>query len=135
MVGSINTDLVLEVPRFGRPGETVVAQQWRVVVGGKGVNQAIAAARLGAEVYLVGAVGDDPFSQQRYAQIEAEGVRTSWVCRNTGLGGFAVIELGSKGENRIVVVPGTNSLPRRGTRKERFSGPCGYLVRRGHGAT
>ena len=107
VVGSINLDLVAEVERLPQPGETLSAIQFERVPGGKGANQAVAAARLGADVRFVGAVGDDDF-----AELAVQGLRESGtdllgvqvVRRPTGI----ALILVSDEENQIVVVPGAN---------------------------
>jgi ribokinase len=108
VVGSVNLDLVATVPRLPRPGETLTGATLERVPGGKGANQAVAAARLGAETRFVGAVGDDDFGELALAQLRAEGVDLSGlqvVDRPTGI---ALILVDEAGENQIVVVPGAN---------------------------
>jgi ribokinase len=107
VVGSINLDLVAEVERLPQPGETLTARHLHRVPGGKGANQAVAAARLGAEVRFVGAVGEDHFAQLavqglRDAQVDLSRVQV--VRTSTGI---ALILVGDD-ENQIVVVPGAN---------------------------
>src|SRR3954447_4342962 len=106
VVGSINLDLVARVDVLPRAGETVFGTEFTRVPGGKGANQAVAAARLGARVRMVGAVGDDPLAEEalaglRAARVELELART----RSTGI---ALILVAADGENQIVVVPGAN---------------------------
>ena len=107
VVGSINLDLVAEVDRIPQPGETITAIHLERIPGGKGANQAVAAARLGADVRFVGAVGEDDFAQLavqglRDAQVDLSGVQV--VRKPTGI---ALIVVGDD-ENQIVVVPGAN---------------------------
>jgi ribokinase len=109
VVGSINMDLVTVAPRFPAPGETLLGERFLTVPGGKGANQAVAAARLGAEVALVGALGDDAFGTQLHDGLRDEGVDTAHVIRldhcASGTASIAVAE----GENQIVVVPAANA--------------------------
>lgn len=107
VVGSINMDLVAVAPRFVEPGETMLGEHFVSVPGGKGANQAVAAARLGAEVALIGALGDDGFGRELRAGLAAEGIALDHVHTVEGSSGIAVIEVAG-GENRIVVVPGAN---------------------------
>jgi ribokinase len=107
VVGSINLDLVARVPRLPRPGETLAAHGFERIPGGKGANQAVAAARLGARVRLVGAVGEDAFADEALAGLREAGVELD-VAR-TGATGVALILVADDGENQIVVVPGANA--------------------------
>jgi len=109
VVGSINMDLVTVAPRFPAPGETLLGERLLSVHGGKGGNQAVAAARLGAEVHMVGAVGDDAFAQSLCDGLAAEGVSLHHVGRiaNCSSGTASITVAG--GENQIVVVPGANA--------------------------
>jgi ribokinase len=109
VVGSINVDLVTLAPRFPAPGETLLGERFLSVHGGKGANQAVAAARLGAEVHLVGAVGDDDFAQPLCDALLAEGIHIEHVARveNCNSGSASITVAG--GENAIVVVPGANA--------------------------
>ena len=105
VVGSANTDLVARCPRLPRPGETVTDASFERVPGGKGANQAVAAARLGARVRFVGQIGRDDLVLR---SLEREGVDTSGVVRDDGETGVAVILVEPAGENVIVVAPGAN---------------------------
>jgi len=107
VVGSINLDLVARVERLPRAGETLVAAEFGRFPGGKGANQAVAAARLGARVRMVGAVGDDALAGEALAVLHATGVELA-VTR-TGSTGIALILVDASGENQIVVVPGANA--------------------------
>jgi ribokinase len=110
VVGSINLDLALDVERFPDPGETVLGRGLARGGGGKGANQAVAAARLGRRVALVGRVGDDPEGATLRAELAAEGIDLSAVVADDDAPtGLAVIEVDPSGENRIVVVPGANA--------------------------
>ena len=108
VVGSINMDLVVETGHFPAPGETLLGQRFSTFAGGKGANQAVAAQRLGAQVTLIGCVGDDGFGRQLVDQLTAEGINTRHVrvAKEAGTGVAAITV--SQAENSIVVVPGAN---------------------------
>jgi len=108
VVGSINLDLVAAVPRLPRPGETLTGAELDRVPGGKGANQAVAAARLGAEVRFVGAVGDDDFGRLATSELRTAGVDLSGLQVIAAATGIALILVDEAGENQIVVVPGAN---------------------------
>ncbi len=108
VIGSINMDLVVGVERFPAPGETLTGTRFATVPGGKGANQAVALARLGAQVGMVGRVGRDGFGDAYLRHLEAEGVVASLVERSDAATGVALIEVDARGENHIVVVPGAN---------------------------
>ena len=107
VVGSINLDLVARVERLPRPGETLSGATLERFPGGKGANQAVAAARLGASVTLVGAVGEDAFAEEALAGLREAGVELDLVL--TGATGIALILVDDGGEDQIVVVPGANA--------------------------
>jgi ribokinase len=107
VVGSANLDLVAQVERLPRPGETVTDASFARVPGGKGANQAVAAARLGAEVRFHGAVGEDDFADEALAGLREAGVEIEVERR--GDTGIALILVAADGENQIVVVPGANA--------------------------
>lgn len=107
VVGSINMDLVVGTERFPKQGETVLGNLYTTVPGGKGANQAVAAARLGDQVHMVGAVGSDAFGTQLLSGLETEQIDTQGVKKTDGASGIANILL-SEGDNRIIVVPGAN---------------------------
>ena len=109
VVGSTNADLVLGVRAHPAPGETVLGHGMQVMSGGKGANQAVAAARLGADVALVGAVGDDEFAAAALAGLRAAGVDLGAVAVADAPTGIAVVTVSDDGENSIVVVPGANA--------------------------
>ncbi len=109
VVGGINMDLVVHVPRLPRPGETVTGEALVRATGGKGANQAVAAARLGADVALVGRVGRDAFGHELTAALREAGVSTRWVLRSEQPTGAALIEVDPTGENCIAVAPGANA--------------------------
>ena len=108
--GSINLDLVARVPRFAQPGETLAAESFAMHPGGKGANQAVAAARAGSRVTLVGAVGRDAFAAPALADVRASGVDVSAVRAVAGPTGVALVEVAASGENRILIIAGANAL-------------------------
>ena len=109
VVGSVNVDLVVRAPRLPRPGETVLGSDLERHGGGKGANAAVAAARLGAEVRLVAAVGRDDLGAAALAELDAEGVDTREVAHDDGAPtGAALIVVDAGGENQITVAPGAN---------------------------
>ena len=109
VVGSINMDLVTQAPRFVGPGETILGERFVTVHGGKGANQAVAAARLGAEVSLVGALGDDTFGDQLFAGLMHEGIDLEHVQRIAGCASGTASITVADGENQIIVVPAANA--------------------------
>jgi ribokinase len=106
VVGSANVDLVARCERLPRPGETVTDARLERLPGGKGANQAVAAARLGARTRFVGRVGTDDLVLR---SLQREGVDTSGVVRDRGESGTALILVGDDGENMIAVAPGANA--------------------------
>lgn len=111
VLGSINMDLMIRSAKLPLPGETVIADSKVENPGGKGANQAVAAARMGADVTMIGCVGDDGFAEQLLANLKAEGVDTSHVSRKQNTtSGVAVVMVEESGENAILVVPGANGL-------------------------
>jgi ribokinase len=109
VVGSVNVDLVVVAPRLPGPGETVTGVDVARHHGGKGGNQAVAAARLGAEVALVGAVGADDFGVAARAALAAEGVVTARLATIDRPTGVALIVVDVRAENLIAVAPGANA--------------------------
>jgi ribokinase len=109
VVGSINLDLVAGANRIPAPGETIIGNTFSTFYGGKGANQAVAAAKLGYSVAMVGCVGDDAFGPQLKHALGEAGVNTEHVATVPGASGVALIITGLKGENSIVVVPAANS--------------------------
>lgn len=109
VVGSLNMDLVVHVPRLPRPGETIVGGELRTYAGGKGANQAVAAARLGASVTMIGRVGDDDFGRQLSDSLQKEGVDVTRLQTDRRAStGIAMIAVEEGGQNSIVVSPGAN---------------------------
>ena len=111
VVGSVNTDLVMRTAVLPKPGETVLGGTFSQVGGGKGANQAVAAARAGGHVTFVAKVGDDDFGEAAIRSYEAEGIVTDHVRRAAGVAsGVALILIDAHGENSIAVASGANSL-------------------------
>ncbi len=110
VIGSSNTDMVVKAARIPRAGETVLGGRFVMVPGGKGANQAVAAARLGAEVTLVARLGDDLFAEASLRNFRAAGIRTEAVARDAeAASGVALILVDQEGENAIAVAPGANA--------------------------
>lgn len=115
VVGSLNMDLVARAERLPRAGETLAGQTFDTVPGGKGANQAVAAARLGAQVAMIGCVGDDAYGQQLRDGLSVEGIDCQAVEVVAGVSsGVALIVVDGAGQNTIVIVAGSNAclLPR-----------------------
>lgn len=127
VLGSANMDLVVRVDAFPIVGETVSGIDFRTVPGGKGLNQAVAASRAGADVHFVGAVGDDPHGDEIRGLLRREGIDPDSV-RVDGTTGTAHILVGPGGENSIVVVPGANQTVRADQVTERLLGEVEWLV-------
>ena len=108
VVGSINLDLVVGADRIPKVGETVAGNTFNTFFGGKGANQAVAAAKLGYPVAMVGCVGTDAFGEQLRQGLNNAGVDTNGVSSVEGPSGVALITTTTNGENNIVVVPGAN---------------------------
>ncbi len=109
VVGSMNMDLVARAPRMPIPGETIIGGEFRVVPGGKGANQAVASARLGARVSLIGRVGDDSFGRTLIDGLDSSGVDVTHVRIDAATAtGVALIVVDDTGQNSIVVAPGAN---------------------------
>jgi ribokinase len=109
VIGSLNVDLVVSADRLPAPGETVLGGRFAVHHGGKGANQAVAAARAGARVTMIGAVGTDEHGDHSVASLESEGIDISRIRRaETEPTGVALIVVGPRGENQIAVAPGAN---------------------------
>ena len=111
VIGSSNTDMVLKTDRFPKPGETILGGFFFVFQGGKGANQAVAAARLDGEVSFICKVGNDSFGNDAIAHYKNEGIDVSGILQdNTAPTGVAVITVNSEGENSIIVASGANAL-------------------------
>jgi ribokinase len=108
VVGSLNIDLIAYANRLPNAGETLIGDDFRMGFGGKGANQAVMAARLGAKVSMVGALGSDVYAQMTFDNLAAQGVDAANVARVEGSSGVAPIWVDAEGQNRIIVVPGAN---------------------------
>jgi len=109
VVGSLNMDLVVRMPKIPRPGETLLGGVFKTFPGGKGANQAVAAARLGARVTMIGCVGDDAFGREMRQTLSAEGIDTTHVLVHPeSATGVALIQVDAKGQNSIAVASGAN---------------------------
>ena len=109
VVGSLNMDLVARAPRIPQPGETIIGSDFHTVPGGKGANQAVAAARLGAQVSMVGRVGRDAFAESLLNNLAAAGVDHTFVVHDPQAAtGVALIAVDDAGQNSIIVASGAN---------------------------
>jgi ribokinase len=112
VIGGLNMDLAVRVPRLPAPGQTVTGSEALRSPGGKGGNQAVAAARLGARARMIGMVGDDPFGAELRRNLIAEGVDVAGVGTASGTAtGMALIVVQADGENTITLSPGANAVP------------------------
>ena len=110
VVGSINTDMVVGAKKLPKPGETLIGHKFFMNPGGKGGNQAVAAARLGGEVSMVANLGVDVFGDSAIAKLTDEGIDCEGISRdNASPSGVAIINVDDEGENQIVVAPGANA--------------------------
>lgn len=121
--GSVNIDLVIAVPRLPVPGETVIGESYELLPGGKGANQALAAARDGARVSFVGAVGRDRFADAALALLREGGVDLTHLAHVDRPTGCATIAVASSGENLIAVAAGANLSARAADVPDRLLGP------------
>lgn len=109
VVGSSNTDMIIKVPRIPAPGETILGGEFFMAAGGKGANQAVAAARAGGQVTFVACVGDDLFGRQARDGFVTEGINTQYVFIESNTpSGVAEIFVAENGENSIAVASGAN---------------------------
>ena len=109
VIGSINMDLVVRTPRFPGAGETILGTDFFTAPGGKGANQVVAVARMGAHTAMVGRVGGDSFGERMLSGLQAEGIDTGHVAGEPDAPtGVALITVTDSGENNIIVVPGAN---------------------------
>jgi ribokinase len=109
VVGSLNMDLVVNVPNLPLPGETVLGGGFGTYPGGKGANQAVAAARLGAKVTMIGCIGDDDFGQSLVKNLESEGIEVRHIVKDQiEATGIAMITVDENGQNSIAVASGAN---------------------------
>lgn len=129
VVGSVNMDLTFGVDALPSPGETVLGSSLTAAPGGKGGNQAVAAARAGARAQFVGAVGDDPAAARLQAHLRANGVGLDGMVTVPGPSGTAVIVVDAHAENTIVVAPGANGqLTLAGARAREVIAGCDVLL-------
>jgi len=129
VLGSLNMDISVTVARLPAPGATVLGSAASFTPGGKGANQAVAAARLGADVRMVGCVGDDGFGQQLLAALRDEGIDADGVRKVAGVPtGLAMISVDRAGENLITVAPGANHEVGAADVASAASGPADVLV-------
>lgn len=110
VIGSINMDLVVRSQRLPLAGETTTGHSLAEISGGKGANQAVAAARLGADVCMIGRVGSDGFGNSLRTQLAKDGISDSTILQTPGSSGVAIIGVEDSGQNCITVVPGANGL-------------------------
>lgn len=108
VIGSLNADLVVKSPRFPQPGETISGEDLQIIPGGKGANQAVAAARQGVKTAMLGRVGSDSFAPFLVDNLKANQVDTSHVIVDSSATGTAIIVVDSNGQNSIVLSPGAN---------------------------
>jgi ribokinase len=124
VVGSLNADYVINLSRFPLPGETVTGGNFAIYPGGKGANQAFAAARLGGRVSMVGQVGNDLHADELERNLASAGVDTTYLQRDSNIAsGIAFISIDSEGQNQIIIVPGAN-----GTFSAERLSPCQELI-------
>jgi len=109
VIGSSNTDMIVQVPRIPGPGETILGGVLKTAPGGKGANQAVAARRAGGEVCFVACVGNDVFGDHATSDFVRTGINVSFMRRKSGPSGVALIFVAKYGQNSIAVVPGANS--------------------------
>ena len=110
VVGSLNMDLVVKTPRHPEVGETILGSEFRTYPGGKGANQAVAAAKLGCPVKMVGRVGKDPFANELLEAISIEKLDSAYIIRDPNEPtGVAFITVDQDGQNSIIVIPGANA--------------------------
>lgn len=110
VLGSINADHVIQVPYFPKPGETLSGQNYHIVYGGKGANQAVAAARLGAKVDFIACIGEDKIGLEMKQAFQKDGINTESIATIQGeTTGIAMIQVADSGENSIVISAGANA--------------------------
>ncbi|WP_032093414.1 ribokinase [Necropsobacter rosorum] len=110
VLGSINADHVISVPHFARPGETLSGRNYHIAYGGKGANQAVAAARCGAQVNFIGCIGDDDIGRAMKKAFTQDGINTRPIVEIAGeTTGVALIQVADSGENSIVISAGANA--------------------------
>ncbi|WP_129671957.1 ribokinase [Candidatus Chloroploca sp. Khr17] len=111
VVGSLNIDLVVQTPQHPQPGETILGGPFATIPGGKGANQAVAAARLGAPVVMIGRTGNDHFGEELRQGLAADHIEISHIAvTSEAATGIALIAVDATGQNSIIVAPGANAL-------------------------
>lgn len=111
VIGSFMMDLVAKTPRAPREGETIIGHSFSQFTGGKGANQAVAAAKLGSNVTMLGKVGEDSFGDSQINSLKSAGVNTEYVIKdNSDSTGVGFVTLEDNGKNRIIIIPGVNML-------------------------
>ncbi len=130
VIGSINTDMIVKADKLPSPGQTVMGGDFLMTAGGKGGNQAVAAARHGAPVSMVANLGEDIFGDQAIARLQAEGIDCTHIGRDANQpSGVALISVDESGENHIVVAPGANgTLTEQQVEAALASIPAGSIV-------
>ncbi len=109
IIGSINSDMIIKVPRIPTPGETIIGEKFIQAAGGKGANQAVAAARSGGKVTFIANVGNDLLGMNAIRNLQNDGINTSYIYTDENSpSGVALIMVDKKGENTIAVAPGAN---------------------------
>ena len=108
VIGSLNMDLVVNVDTMPKKGQTLIGRAFKEVPGGKGANQAVAMARLGADIRMIGKVGKDSFGETLINQLKYDKVKTNYIHREDCASGVAMITVDKNAENSIVVAPGAN---------------------------
>ncbi len=126
--GSLNVDLVTRVAHIPHPGETVSGSDYRLIPGGKGANQALAARRAGGEVRLYGAIGYDGFADTALRELSPAGIDLTSLARVPHPTGLAIISVDEKGENAIVIAPGANAYAKASTIRTEAFGRNGILL-------
>ncbi len=131
VVGSSNTDMIIKLDRIPRPGETIIGGEFATAAGGKGANQAVAAARAGGRVTFIGRVGRDMFGEKAVAGFVADGICTDFIVQDAASpSGVALIFVDAKGENSIAVASGANGnlTPANVLKAKRAFQPGGIVV-------
>ncbi|MBK2124309.1 ribokinase [Fangia hongkongensis] len=109
VIGSANTDLIIQTPHIPAPGETILGSEYHIASGGKGANQAVAAKRLGAEVSFIANIGKDNFGDELIQNYQNEGINIDHITRSNVHSGIAMIHVAEDGENAIAVASGSNA--------------------------
>ena len=110
VVGSSNTDMIMQLDKIPSPGETLLGNKFSTAAGGKGANQAVMAGILGAEVYVITCLGSDVYRDMTIENFKNNDVITDYIQTVDGSSGVAPIWVDESGQNRIIVIPGANDL-------------------------